>query len=216
MSGDQDRQLTDPKAAAERAAGLFRGPTHVIRLGYVTEFPTGHTLTVGDRIGGEKRGVRLTAERAALLASLNPMVTDREFDAIQMSLLSWMAEQDLLAVVKSDGALSDLTMILVMRRDVVLEEILDEGYRVHAGDAEPFVISELSGYLIQQIDGRRTVYQMAENVRKQILGTSEGRQAVANNEQEQGRSLDSFLLEDVFELIGLLLKSGAATVEPGV
>ena len=184
------------------------------RLGYLTPFESGYTLTVGDRTGGEKRGAKLTPAYHRVISSLDPTVDDREFVAEELGLLGWLAGQGFIAVVQRDAGLDDLTMIPVPRREMAFVEDLDEGYLLRVVDEEPFAVSELGARFIPLVDGERTLGQIAEIVKSEILADPEERVTVEQNEKDQGRPFDSFLVEEALVLIRDFATSQAITFEP--
>ena len=185
-----------------------------VPLGYLTPSESGFTLTVGDRTGGEQRGVTLTPAYHRLVSSLDPTVNDREFVAEELGLLGWLAGQGFIALVQADAAPEDLTMIPVTRHDIAVVEDLEEGYLLKVGDDEPFMVSELGARFLPLVDHERTLGQIAEIVKNEILANPEEQGAVEHNEKEQGRSFDSFLVEEALVLIRDLAKSQAITFEP--
>lgn len=185
-----------------------------VRLGYVTPVESGYTLTVGDRTGGNKRGVQLTPAYNSLINSLDPTVGDREFGAEELGLLGWLADQGFIALVKGDAALGDFTVVPVPRRDLAIVEEQEEGYLVRVGDDEPFAVTELGARFLPLIDGARSLGKIAEAVKADLLADAEERLTVEKNEKDQGRTFDSFLAEEAFVLIRDLTSSGAITFEP--
>jgi hypothetical protein len=185
-----------------------------VRLGYLTPFESGYTLTVGDRTGAEKRGAKLTPAYYRLVSSLDPTVDDREFVAEELGLLAWLAGEGFIALVQADATLDDLTMIPVPRRDIAVVEDLDEGYLLRVGDEEPFTVSELGARFLPLVDGERTLGQIAEIVKNEILADPEEQGTVEQNEKDQGRSFDSFLVEEALVLIRDFATSQAITFEP--
>jgi hypothetical protein len=185
-----------------------------VRLGYLTKFESGYTLTVGDRTGGEKRGAKLTPAYYRLVSSLDPTVDDREFAAEELGLLGWLAGEGFIALVQADATLDDLTMIPVPRRDIAVVKDLEEGYLFRVGDEEPFTVSELGARFLPLVDGERTLGQIAEIVKNEILADPEEQGAVEQNKKDQGRSFDSFLVEEALVLIRDFAKSQAITFEP--
>ena len=184
------------------------------RLGYFTWFESGYTITVGDRIGGDKRAAKLTPPNHRFLSSLDPTVDDREFAAGELAMLEWLAGQGLVALVPADAALKDLTMIPVPRRDMAFVEDLDEGYLLQVVDGEPFAVSKIGAQFIPFFDGDRTLGEIAEIVKSEILANPEEQGSVEQIEKEQGRSLDSFLVEEALVLIRDFAPSQAITFEP--
>jgi hypothetical protein len=184
------------------------------RLGYFTEFESGYTLTVGDRIGGDKRGAKLTPPYYRLLSSLDPTVDDREFAAGEVGLLEWLAGQGLVALVRADAGLEDLTMIPVPRRDMAFVKDLDEGYLLQVVDGEPFVVSEIGRRFIPFVDGDRTLGEIAEIVKSEILIKPEEGETADQNEKDRLRSIDLFLVEEALVLIRDFAPSQAMTFEP--
>jgi len=184
------------------------------RLGYFTWFESGYTITVGDRIGGDKRAAKLTPPNHRFLSSLDPTVDDREFAAGELAMLEWLAGQGLVALVRADAALEDLTMIPVARRDMAFVEDLDEGYLLQVVDGEPFAVSKIGAQFIPFFDGDRTLGEIAEIVKSEILANPEEQGSVEQIEKEQGRSLDSFLVEEALVLIRDFAPSQAITFEP--
>jgi hypothetical protein len=185
-----------------------------VRLGYLTEFESGYTLTVGDWSGGEQRGVKLTPTYHRLVSSLDPTVDDREFVAEGLGLLGWLAGEGFIALVQADATPEDLAMIPVVRHEIVTVEELEEGYLLRAGDDEPFAVSELGARFLPLMDSERTLGQIAEIVKNEILADPEGRVIVEQEEKKHGRSFDSFLVEEALVLIRDLAKSQAITFEP--
>jgi hypothetical protein len=185
-----------------------------VLLGFLTPSESGYTLTVGDRTGGEKRGAKLTPAYHRLVSSLDPTVDDREFAAEELGLLGWLAGRGFIALVQADAAPKNLTMIPVVRRGIAIVENLDEGYLLQVGDDEPFVVSELGVRFLPLIDGERSLGQIAETVKNEILANPAEQGTVEQNEKEQGRTFDSFLMEEALVLIRDLTKSQAITFEP--
>jgi hypothetical protein len=185
-----------------------------VLLGFLTPSESGYTLTVGDRAGGEKRGAKLTPAYHRLVSSLDPTVADREFAAEELGLLGWLAGRGFIALVQADAGLEDLTMIPVVRRGIVIVEGLEDGYLLRAGDDEPFAVSELGARFLPLMDGERTLGQIAEIVKTDILADPEERAGVEQEEKKHGRSFDSFLMEEALVLIRDLTKSQAITFEP--
>jgi hypothetical protein len=201
MTVDYDRAALDPSV-------------RYVRLGYLTPTEGGYTLTVGDRAGGDKRGVKLTPAYYSLISSLDPAVGDREFGAEELGLLGWLADQGFIALVKGDAAPGDFTVVPVPRREMAIVEELEEGYLLRVGDDESFAVSELGARFLPLIDGERTLGQIAEAVKTDVLADPEERLSVVQNELEQGRTFDSFLADEAFVLIRDLTASGAITFEP--
>jgi hypothetical protein len=185
-----------------------------VLLGYLTPSASGYTLTVGDRTGGEKRGARLTPTYHRFVSSLDPTVDDREFVVEEWGLLGWLAGQGFIALVQADAGLEDLTMIPVVRHEIVIVEELEEGYLLRAGDDEPFAVSELGARFLPLMDSERTLGQIAETVKNEILADPEERVSVEQEEKKEGRTFDSFLMEEALVLIRDLTKSQAITFEP--
>jgi hypothetical protein len=185
-----------------------------VLLGFLTPSESGYTLTVGDRAGGEKRGAKLTPAYHRVVSSLDPTVADREFAAEELGLLGWLAGRGFIALVQADAGLEDLTMIPVVRRGIVIVEGLEDGYLLRAGDDEPFAVSELGARFLPLMDGERTLGQIAEIVKTEILADPEERAGVEQEEKKHGRSFDSFLMEEALVLIRDLTKSQAITFEP--
>jgi hypothetical protein len=185
-----------------------------VLLGFLTPSESGYTLTVGDRTGGEKRGAKLTPAYHRLVSSLDPTVDDREFVAEELGLLGWLAGRGFIALVQAGAGLEDLTMIPVVRRGIEIVEELDEGYLLRAGDDEPFAVSELGARFLPLMDGERTLGQIAQMVKNEILANPAEQGTVEQNEKREGRSFDSFLVEEALVLIRDLTKSQAITFEP--
>ncbi|MGY4857701.1 hypothetical protein [Cryobacterium sp. AP23] len=185
-----------------------------LRLGYLTPFEGGHTLTVGDRTGGDKRGVKLTPAYYTLISSLDPTIGDREFTAEELGLLGWLAGQGFLALVAGDAGIADLTVVPVPRREMAIVEDLDEGYLIRAGDDAPFVVSELGAQFLPLVDGERTLGEIAHAVKTEVLADHEGRLIVEKNEKDRGRTFDSFLMDEALALTRDFSRAGAITFEP--
>jgi hypothetical protein len=185
-----------------------------VRLGYLTAFESGHTLTVGDRVGGDRRSAKLTPAYYTLISSLDPTVGDRRFGAGELGLLGWMAGQGLIALVASDAGIEDLTMVPVPRLEIAVLEELDEAYLIRAGDDAPFAVSELGARFLPLVDGERTLGEIAQAVKTEILADREERLSVAREEKDQGRTFDSFLVEEALLLIRDFSRASAITFEP--
>jgi hypothetical protein len=199
---------------SENDPAVVNSGVRYARLGYLTKFESGYTLTVGDRIGGNKRGAKLTPPYYRLLSSLDPTVDDREFAAGEVGLLEWLAGQGLVALVPADATLEDLTMIPVPRRRLGFVKDPDDGHLLKVVDEEPFAVSNVGAQFIPFVDGDRTLGEIAEIVKSEILANPEEQGTVEQIEKEQGRSLDSFLVEEALVLIRDFAPSQAMTFEP--
>jgi hypothetical protein len=200
--------------AIENDPAVGNSGVRYVRLGYLTKFESGYTLTVGDRIGGNKRGAKLTPPYYRLLSSLDPTVDDREFPAAEVGLLEWLAGEGLVALVRADAALEDLTMIPVPRRDMAFVRDVDEGYLLQVVDGDPFVVSDIGRRFIPFVDGDRTLGEIAEIVKSEVLLKREEEDAADQDEKEHRRSFDLFLLEEALVLIRDFASSQAITFEP--
>ena len=201
--------MTIPVDPASEKSGI-----RYVRLGYLTTFESGHTLTVGDRTGGEKRGVKLTTAYHSLLSSLDPTVDDRKFVAEELGLLGWLGGQGFLALVQPDATVDDLTMVPVPRREIAIVGELDEGYLLRVGDDEPFAVSKLGARFLPYADGHRTLGEIAHAVRDEVLADADQQPTAQRNETAQGRTVDTFLLDEALVLIREFTRSGAITFEP--
>jgi hypothetical protein len=105
-------------------------------------------------------------------------------------------------------------MIPVPRRRMASVKDLDEGYLVQVVDEEPFSVSKVGAQFIPFIDGDRTLGEIAEIVKSEILANPEEQGTVEQIEKDQGRSLDSFLVEEALVLIRNFAPSQAMTFEP--
>lgn len=195
-------------------AGIFLQPFHIVRLGYLTHFETSSTLTVGDYVGGKKLGMKLTPEHVALLSSLDPTVNDREFVSEHLGLITWMAEQGFLLIVKSDADAKDLNIVPVPRREVNIDKAVKNGYRVLTNNGEPFIVTELGVRLLSAIDGQATLGEIVEGVKQAIINNPEEQLLIAKNEKESGKSFDLMLLDEALALIKATLTSRALSYEP--
>jgi hypothetical protein len=184
------------------------------RMGYFTWFESGYIITVGDRIGGDKRAAKLTPPNHRFLSSLDPTVDDREFAAGELAMLEWLAGQGLVALVPADATLEDLTMIPVPRRRMGFVKDLDEGHLLKVVDEEPFAVSNIGAQFIPFVDGDRTLGEIAEIVKSEILANPEEQGSVEQIEKDRGRSLDSVLVEEALVLIRDFAPSQAITFEP--
>jgi len=185
-----------------------------VRLGYLTTFESGQTLTVGDRIGGTKRGAKLTPAYYALLDSLDPTVGDREFPAAELGLLGWLADQGLIAVVTDGADLTELTMVPVPRREMAIVEELEDGYILRVSEKQPFLVSGLGARFLSLMDGERSLAEIARAVKTEVLADPAVRLAVQDDEREQGRTFDSVLVDEALALIRDLARSGGVSFEP--
>jgi len=167
-----------------------------LRLGYLTTFETGQTLTVGDRIGGDKRGAKLTPAYYTLLNSLDLTVGDRDFTAGELGLLGWLAGQGLILLLPGDAGIDDLTVVPVPRRPLAFVGDLDEGYLIRAGDEDPFPVSTLGARFLPLFDGERTLAEIARALEAEGLADQE------------------VLMEEALVLLRDFTRSGAITFEP--
>jgi hypothetical protein len=199
---------------SENDRAVVNSGVRYARLGYFTWFESGYTLTVGDRIGGDKRAAKLTPPNHRFLSSLDPTADDREFTAGELALLEWLAGQGLVAPVPANATLEDLTMIPVPRRRMGLFKDLDGGRLLKVVDEEPFAVSEIGRRFIPFVDGERTLGEVAEMVKSEFLMKREEEDAAKQTEIDQLRSIDLFFIEEALVLIRDFAPSQAMTFEP--
>lgn len=195
---------------------IFDEPLHIIPLGYFTQVAGEWEVTVGDRPSGMKKfGLRLHREDFELLASLDPGVQNRVFSTRERALLARLAEVGLVRFHRPDSGVEDLDLIPVPRKDFILEEILDEGYRIGIGSNESLTVSEYASRFITKINGTRSVREIVGAIEKEALADPEDAEAIAEYEKESGEPFPKYLYTVAIETVGDLHRSGAATFEPG-
>lgn len=195
---------------------IFKSDVWVVRLGYFSNFKGGHSITVGDRIGGLKRGLGLPPEYYELLSSVDPTVHNREFTLEEQAMLCWMDEHEIVSLIRGGTDLADFGVIPVPRQAMTLVEDLRQGYRIRVGDLETISISELGARFLPLIDGHRTLGEIAAVIKRDTLANPSDRNVIRKNEEKQGRTFDSFLREEAFIFIRQTMNSGAMTFESTV
>jgi hypothetical protein len=193
---------------------LLLKPFHVIRLGYITHFESGSTLTVGDYVGGTKLGVKLKPAYIDFLNSLDATVNDREFDAAELGLISWMAEQNFIMILSYDANITDLNMIPVLRSVIMLDQKNEREYVTCSASSTNFSLSELGGFFFSLVDGVRTLGEIVENVKQGVLNDPSGPLLVTENEKEHGKTFDLILLEEALDFIKATTVAEVITYEP--
>lgn len=196
------------------ATAMVLGRTHIVPLGYLSRVDGWHQLTVGDRVGGDKRQYRLMPEHRELLASLDPMVLDREFSSQEQHLLRAMATDRMVAPLGAGAPLSALDVIPVPRQSLAVVGTIDDSYRIRVGDGWSIVLSEYEGRLLPLIDGHRTLADILREVEGRALVDPDDRRMIAEAELEEGRSFEAYLFELAISFIATTRRSGALTFEP--
>ena len=79
---------------------------------------------------------------------------------------------------------------------------------------EHVVVSELGARFLPLINGERTLDEIAKIVKNDILADPEALISVHKNENDQGRTFESFLVEESLILIRDFIKLRAITFEP--
>lgn len=156
------------------------GPVFVVPIGSKIDFEDGSfQLSAAVGFGPTAadttyNSVIFTAEHSfnALLKSIDPTVSDREFTKLEKALLWHMANWGYVSLVKDNGRFEEFDMIPVPRKTFFIKEILEEGYTVILGEllpdgtpAEDYVLKEataensffisklfglIGGYIIQE------------------------------------------------------------------
>ena len=195
---------------------FFEKPIRLIPLGYITEAGASHIQTVGDYVGGTRRGVILEPEHAAFLHSLRPDTVERDIPVPEQQLLVDMANAHLVVPLPTDATLADLDIIPVMRKSVSVERDLgDAGWRLRATDGLAFDVNDLEYRFISAFDGQHSLAEIAEEVRASVIADLFGSHAdILAIEHASVRAIDLQLTTVALKLVATLRALDVTTVEP--
>ncbi|MBF4625627.1 hypothetical protein [Clavibacter sp. VKM Ac-2872] len=186
---------------------------HVVQLGHIAEFDGLHNMAVQDPLTRKSASYDLTPEALELLLSLDPTETGRVFTPEEHRLLEICTALRMVALVEDGAALSELSFIPAPRYDVVLDAILDDGYRFSSEVDEPFELSEYGARLMSRVDGRKTLGEIALAVKQEALADEEDRAAIRVGEVELQQTFDECIEDEVFRFIAALRGREAVTFE---
>ncbi|OUE22189.1 hypothetical protein BFL35_08415 [Clavibacter michiganensis] len=186
---------------------------HVVPLGYIGEFEGTPNLALLDPLTSKTRNHTLAPETARLLRSIDPTLSDQDLDEQDRRLLAGYAKLGIVALIGDDAPLSALDVIPVPRVDIVLDEVLDDGYRFSSGSDEPFELTEYGARFLTKADGRRTLGEIAEATRDDALGDDADRAAIEEGVARTGQSFERFLMDEAYRLISALQGRVAVTFE---
>lgn len=190
---------------------FFAPGARVVPLGHID---ADGDLTLGDTVGGTLRGFRLTDEYRNLLADHDRLLSGQGLSAHERALLWWMGNQGMVAIIPAGSAAEALELIPVLRRKLTrVEDAGADGYRIHVDGGESLFASELAARFLPHMDGKRTLGELADVVRRELLENEEDAQAIREAESAEGRDLTDFLAVAALELVIGLLSASAATFE---
>ena len=187
--------------------------SHIIRLGYMGPLDEAYNLTVGAHAGGTRCGLGITLNQYDMLADLDPTINQHDYSADDAVFIFWLAEHGFLSLVNEPTHIDSFHVIPVPRRDMTILEADGNGYLLCVENGEPFFLSELSSRFLKYIDGKRSLSEACLLVKEEMLKNSVEKENVEQNELDQHKSFDSFLIDEMFSLVHLLTKSRAMTFE---
>ncbi|MBF4625625.1 hypothetical protein [Clavibacter sp. VKM Ac-2872] len=186
---------------------------HVVPLGYLGEFEGEPNLALLDPLTSKTRNHTLAPETARLLRSIDPTLADQDLDEQERRLLVGYAKLGIVARIGDDAPLSALDVIPVPRVDIILDEVLDDGYRFSSGSDEPFELTEYGARFLTEADGPRTLGEIAEATRDDALAVDADRAAIEEGVARTGQSFERFLMDEAYRLISALRGRVAVTFE---
>jgi len=186
---------------------------HVMQLGHIREFDGRFNIAVQDPLTRKPASYDLTPQALAILRSLDPTETDRDFTPEEKRLLELCSALRMVAMHDDDAPFSHLTIIPAPRYDVVLDAILEEGYRFSSEVDEPFELSEYGARLLARVDGRTSLGDIALAVERDALADPEDTAAIRVHEVEQHQGFHDFLRDEVFRFVAALRGREAITFE---
>jgi hypothetical protein len=186
---------------------------HVVQLGHIAEIDGRHNMAVQDPLTRKSASYDLTPEALELLLSLDPTETSRVFTPEEHRLLEICAALRMVALIEDGAPLSELSFIPAPRYDVILDAILDDGYRFTSEVDEPFELSEYGGRFLLRVDGERTLGEIALAVKEDALANEEDRAAIRVGEVELQQTFDEYIEDEVFRFIAALRGREAITFE---
>ncbi|MBD5380669.1 PqqD family protein [Clavibacter sepedonicus] len=185
----------------------------VVQLGHIAEFDGRHNMAVQDPLTRKAASYDLTPEALELLLSLDPTETGRVFTPEERRLLQICAGLRMVALVEDGAPLSELPIIPAPRYDVILDAILEDGYRFTSEVDEPFELSEYGARLMSRVDGRTTLGEIALAVKQEALADEEDRAAIRVGEVELQQTFDEYIEDEVYRFIAALRGREAITFE---
>lgn len=185
----------------------------VIRLG--TMFPAGDggNLTVEHRADGHREGFELDPEWFAFVAGLTSTEIVDDLSAEQVGFVMALAEAGGLWVVGPAATTSELDIVVVPRLGITFIEDDATGFTYRTTTGDRFTLSEFGVRLLTQLDGARTLAEMASLVAAGALSDSSDREAIERAEAATARSFDALLMDEVLAFVASLVTSGSASVE---
>lgn len=197
-------------------------PLEVLDVPHVKLLPLGHLdpdggLTLGDTVGAaHPRGFRLNREYRELLADTELLLGDARRTPEQRALLWWMSNQGMLVPVAPETPNAVLPLIPVLRHTfAAVDDLGEDGYRLHADNNSVFVVDELEARLLQKIDGEAPFSHVIEKVHAELLTSEQNRTAIAESERSDARPFADALALAALRLTEKLVRAGVATVDYG-
>ncbi|MBF4625623.1 hypothetical protein [Clavibacter sp. VKM Ac-2872] len=186
---------------------------HVIQLGHLGVLDGQPNLALQDPLTRRTRHFSPRPEDAELLRSIDPTRTDQDFTEEERRRLVGFARLGIVALYGDDAPLSALDVIPAPRVDIVLDAVLDEGYRFTSASDEPFELTEYGARFLYRVDGRRTLGEIALATRDDALADDADRAAIEEGVQRLGMSFEEFLTEEAYRFVSSLRGRVALTFE---
>ena len=192
---------------------FYGGNIHIVLLGRLIEDEGSFRLILESQPSSTMTSLPLSSQQYIFLKSINPIAVKHIFSISEQALIIGLAGRGAVVFVSDDAPLSSLNMIVVPRLQVHVMEKLQDGFRFNVGTDEEFEVSELSYRFASHIDNIRTLGELAELTREEMMRVPEERASIEKHEREENRSFDTFLLDEAFFFIKDFVGSGAVSIE---
>jgi hypothetical protein len=192
---------------------MFSSPrAKLLPLGHID--PDGG-LTLGDTVGAtNRRGLRLKPEYRELLTDTDLLLGDSYGTPEQRALLWWMSNEGVLAPIAAEAPAAVLDLIPVLRHSfAAVDDLEDDGYRLHASNGSVFILEELEARILQKVDGASAFGDLISTVYEDLLTSEQNRSAIAESEHVDKRPYKDTLARAALSLTEKLLRAGVATVD---
>lgn len=194
---------------------IFDSPVRIFPLGFKSKLAGDHNVILDHVPGKTALGRAFSSEIAELLSSLSPSKKILCSSVVEVGIYGALAEAGLVQIEPGSKSLSHIELVVVLRASSILTRSDAGTLSVRLESGPEFVISPIAVVWLKKnaaMSGAN-IAAVTQATREDLWGDPEDYDYVSKTAAYFGLAEEAFFEEQIFELLGNIVRSGLGSIE---
>jgi hypothetical protein len=194
---------------------IFDSPVRIFPLGFKSKLVGENKVILDDLPGKTAVGRAFSSETAELLSSLSPSRKVACSSAVEVGIYGALAKAGLVQIEPGSKSLSQIELVVVIRTSSILKRSDAGTLSVRLENGTEFAISPIAVVWLKknsEMSGAN-IAAVTQATRDELWGDPEDYEYVSKSAQHLGLDEVAFFEEQIFDLLGHIVRSGLGSIE---